>query len=462
MAETIITLCKSGRLHAIVQTLLASTCAPNVYALSDVRNPYLVPPDRFYCGKTDDPEFIKRCIKEIKPKPTLAIIGPEEPLATGIADLFWKEGIPCVGPLKALARLETSKAFTRKLMMTHGIPGCPEHQIFDRLDGIGDYIGNLGDFVIKPDGLTGGKGVKVSGEHLHSIAEAVEYCAELFREGQPSVIVEEKLDGEEFSFQSFFDGQHGAHMVPVQDHKRAWDGDKGSNTGGMGSYSFANHLLPFLTPEDVQKAGEINLRIGEALLKETGLEYKGILYGGFMLTKNGLRVIEYNARFGDPEIMNVLPIMETDFVDVCKAIVTGTLDKLDIRFERKATVCKYVVPRSYPGKLRTNSEIDITELEQLRASERNLRVYYGAVEAGEHGPRLTGSRAIGVVGLGPTLNEAERIAEKAASCVKGEVYHRKDIGTSALIEKREKHMERIHEQSADHLRAIGTLASAAG
>jgi phosphoribosylamine---glycine ligase len=462
MTETFMALCKSGRLHAIVQKLLSSSCAPDVYALSDVNNPYLVSPDRFFCGKTDDPEFIKRCIKEIKPKPTFAIIGPEEPLAAGIADLFWDEGIPCVGPVKALAKLETSKAFTRKLMVTHGIPGCPVHQIFNSLNGIAEYIRNLGEFVIKPDGLTGGKGVKVSGEHLHSVAEAVEYCAELFREGQLSVIVEEKLDGEEFSFQSFFDGRHIAHMVPVQDNKRAWEGDKGPNTGGMGSYSFANHLLPFLTPEDVQKAGEINLRIGEALFEETGLEYKGILYGGFMLTKNGLRVIEYNARFGDPEIMNVLPIMETDFVDVCKAIVTGTLDKLDIRFEQKATVCKYVVPRSYPGKLRTKSEIDITELERLRASERNLHVYYGAVEAGNHGARLTGSRAIGVVGLGPTLCEAERIAEEAARSVKGEVYYRKDIGTTALIEKREIHMEGIYKQSAEHLHSTEPRARVAG
>ena len=209
--------------------------------------------------------------------------------------------------------------------------------------------------------------MKVSGEHLHSVEEALSYCAELFSTGQPAVLVEEKLDGEEFSYQSFYYGRHIAHMIPVQDHNRAWDGDKGPNTGGMGSYSCENHLLPFLNPQHVNEAGEINRQIGQALLKETGLEYKGILYGGFMLTQSGLKVIEYNARFGDPEIMNILPIMETDFLEVCKAITAGTLNRLKVGFAPKATVCKYIVPRSYPGKLTRDSVIDVSELDRLLA-----------------------------------------------------------------------------------------------
>ena len=461
MNETIIVLCKSARQHALIQALLASSAHLNIYAASDVNNPCLVPADHFFCGKTDDPKFIEDCIAKMPSKPTLAVIGPEEPLAAGISDLFWRKEIPCVGPLQALARLETSKSFTRNLMTEYGIEGCLEHRVFTNLNGVADYIRQLGDFVIKPDGLTGGKGVKVSGDHLHSVSEGVDYCAELLRGGHASVVIEEKLDGEEFSFQSFFDGKHIAHMVPVQDHKRAWDGDKGPNTGGMGSYTLANHLLPFLTEEDIRKAGEINLKIGLALSEKTKTEYKGILYGGFMTTKSGLKIIEYNARFGDPEIMNVLPILKTSFLDVCKAIVEGTLDKLDVAFERKATVCKYIVPKSYPGKPTKKLEIDISELERLRKSEPNLRVFYGAVEAGQHQNSLllTGSRAIGVVGLGETLDEAERIAEKAASSVGGEVYHRRDIGTAALIEKRERHMARVRgetKQSNDRkLRAVG-------
>jgi phosphoribosylamine-glycine ligase len=158
------------------------------------------------------------------------------------------------------------------------------------VEGIADYLQTMESFVVKPDGLTGGKGVKVFGEHLHSVAEAVEYCAELFAAGQPAVVIEERLDGEEFSFQSFFDGKHIVHTIPVQDHKRVGVGDAGPNTGGMGSYSCADHLLPFLTRDHIQQAGEINRLVGEAVSRKIGEEYKGILYGGFMLTKDGLRV----------------------------------------------------------------------------------------------------------------------------------------------------------------------------
>lgn len=462
MPEVVSIWCKSGRRDALYQAALGSSHRPEVYVASDVGNPGNIPSDHYFCGKIDDPEFVRDCLKKIGSKHSLGVIGPEEPLLAGISDLFWDAGIRCVGPVKALAQLETSKAFTRRLMTEYEIPGCPEHRIFTNLDGIAEYLRELGEFVIKPDGLTGGKGVKVSGDHINSIAEGVQYCAELFRDGQQIVVVEEKLDGEEFSFQSFYDGRHIAHMVPVQDHKRAWDGDKGPNTGGMGSYSCADHLLPFLKSEHIEEAGEINRQIGEALLKKTGLEYKGILYGGFMLTKKGLKVIEYNARFGDPEIMNVLPIMKTDFLDVCRAIVDGTLDKLHVEFESKATVCKYIVPRSYPGKLTTEAIIDVSELEALRQREPNLRVFYGAVEAHPKGLRLTGSRAIGIVGIGASLAEAERIAEKAASAVKGDVYHRSDIGTAALIQKRKNHINRIFAGQGGARPEKGSLTRAAG
>lgn len=460
MADTVIIQDKSARNAALAQALEASAEKPEIYAASDVNNPRLVPADHFFLGKTDDPSFIASCIGRITPKPTLAIIGPEEPLKEGIADLYWESGIPCVGPLRELAKIETSKGFAREVMTKYGIPGCPEYQIFKRLSGIEKYLRKLGDFVIKPDGLTGGKGVKVSGEHLHSVAEALRYCEEIFSSEHAAVVVEEKLDGEEFSFQSLCDGRNIVHTIPIQDHKRAWDGDKGPNTGGMGSYSCENHLLPFLRPEHVSEAGEINRMVSEALRKETGLAYKGILYGGFMLTSKGLKVIEYNARFGDPEIMNVLPLLQADFFDVCKAITDGKLDQLRITFATKATVCKYIVPQGYPGKP-MRSKIDVTELDRLQAVEPNLRVYYGAVESCDGALALTGSRAIGIVGIGDTLKEAEHIAERAASCVKGDVYHRKDIGTAGLIQKRVNHMAHICDHSrrvpdrTPSLRAIG-------
>jgi phosphoribosylamine--glycine ligase len=432
---------KSARLHATVEALLLSSASIEVYVISDVRIGELVARDRLFVGKSDDVAFVQECVGKIGPD--LALIGPEEPLATGVADALWRMGVPCVGPVKCLAKLETSKSFTRNLLAKYNIPGNPEYMIFYSMDGIAKYVREVGAFVVKPDGLTGGKGVRVYGEHLHSIDNALEYCEELFSTGQSAIVIEEKLDGEEFSYQSFFDGHHIAHTLPVQDHKRARDSDTGPNTGGMGSYSCANHSLPFLSQGDIYKAGEINRLVGEALLKETGQEYKGILYGGFMVTGKGLRVIEYNARFGDPEAMNILPIMQTNFLGVCEAIVSGTLDHLPVHFESKATVCKYVVPDGYPESPRANAQVDLEQVYEMRSTEPNLRVYLGAVEGDGTPYRLTGSRAIALVGIGPTLHEAEAIAEKAASLIVGPVYHRKDIGTDSLIQRRIDHAVQI-------------------
>jgi phosphoribosylamine--glycine ligase len=193
-------------------------------------------------------------------------------------------------------------------------------------------------------------------------------------------------------------------------------------------------------------AAEINRLVGEAVSHEIGEEYKGILYGGFMITKDGLRVIEYNARFGDPEVMNVLPLLETDFVDVCEAIIGGTLDKLTIRFQRKATVCKYVVPADYPDKYPRQEEVKLDAVMKLPSMGDRLRIYYASVLENNGKLYLTGSRAIAFVGIGSTLFEAEKIAEHAASLVAGPVYHRKDIGTADLVQKRIDHIHRIADQ----------------
>ena len=440
---SIVVMCKSGRLDAMAEALCNSASPVILYILSEVNNPGLEAKAKkvIHPVKTDDPDAVAKIVREISPD--FVLIGPEEPLAAGVVDELRKIGIPSVGPTQKLAQLETSKSFTRELLTKYNIPGNPQHRVFREVDGVADYAQSIGPFVVKPDGLTGGKGVKVFGEHLHSIADAVNYCTELFDSGQPAVVIEEKLDGEEFSFQSFFDGKHIVHTIPVQDHKRARDGDTGPNTGGMGSYSCPDHLLPFLTRDHVQQAGEINRLVGEAVSREIGEEYKGILYGGFMLTKDGLRVIEYNARFGDPEVMNVLPLMQADFVEVCKAIIDGTLDKLTIRFKRQATVCKYVVPTAYPQKSNGDEEIRLDAVARVPGLGDRLRMYYAAVRSRDGKLYLTGSRAVAFVGIANTLFEAEKIAEEAASLVEGPVFHRRDIGTAELIQKRVDHMRCI-------------------
>jgi len=431
---------KSGRLDCIADTLSKSSRAKELYSLSEVKNPGLLEKSiEVEKGEINDVEFVKKYARKIKPD--FAVIGPEEPLTVGVVDMLTKQlGIPCVGPLKSLAQLEWSKSFTRELLSKYNIPGNPEYRIFRNLNGLESYLKKIKEFVIKPDGLTGGKGVKVYGEHIFSIEEAIQFCASLFKEGHKTIIVEEKLDGEEFSFQSFCDGRHTVDMPPIQDHKRAYNGDTGPNTGGMGSYSCEDHCLPFLSQNYIKEASKINSAVAKALLNEFNVGFKGILYGGFMVTKYGLKLIEYNARFGDPEVMNALSLLGVDFINVCEAIINGTLDKLPIFFHKKATVCKYVVPKEYPNKIVKKEFININCIPN---SSDKLKVYYAGIDKESDKFYLTGSRAVAFVGIGDNLIEAEKIAEEAASIVEGSVRHRKDIGTLNLIQKRIDHIKNI-------------------
>ena len=366
-----------------------------------------------------------------------AFIGPEDPLNLGAVDKLQDAGINAIGPTKLMARLETSKSFTRELLAKYNIEGNPKFKIFnkDNFDGIKGFLDKLDGVVVKPDGLTGGKGVKVQGDHFKTKEEAREYCKEVL-ESHQAVIVEEKLDGEEFSLQCLTDGKTVTATPPVQDHKRAYDDDLGSNTGGMGSYSCENHLLPFLKKEHVDEALKITKKVADAIYQETGLYYKGVMYGGFILTKDGVKLIEYNARFGDPETMNVLPLLKTDFASICQAIIVQELGRIKIEFEKKATVCKYAVPKGYPDKPLKNEKIFVEK-------PKNAKIYYASVEQKEDGLYMTGCRAIAFLGIGNNLEEAEKIAEEAVSKVKGKVFHRKDIGTKGLIEKRVKHIKGI-------------------
>lgn len=428
---------KDGRTTAIAEVLRSSPHVSEVIELHDWKS------------KKPEVAMCEVLEKARMTRPDFVVVGPEEPLAEGVVDRLQNElGIPCVGPLKELAQLESSKAFTRNLLAEYGIPGNPEFQVFRRVDGIKIYLERLGEYVIKPDGLTGGKGVKISNAHLFSTAQALAYCEEILARGE-AVVVEEKLDGEEFSLMSLSDGTHVADMVVVQDHKRVGEGDTGPNTGGMGSYSCEDHRLPFLTADVLRQASQINAAVAKALRQKTKHEYKGVLYGGFMLTARGLRLLEYNARFGDPETLNVLSILKTDFALVCQAIINGTLNRLPLRFERRATVCKYVVPEGYPDSPKHNVSIDLSKVPTRPPSE--LRMFRAALDIKDGQNILTGSRAIAFVGIGKNLHEAEAIAEEAASCVAGPVFHRQDIGTRELIERRVAHVKSFQKSAPSHI-----------
>ena len=366
----------------------------------------------------------------IEVKPDFAVLGPEAPIASGVADMLLELEIHTASPLETVGRLESSKSFTRDLLEKFQIPGNPMFKVFFDDTGLSEFFDHLGDdFVVKADGLKGGKGVKVSGDHLNGKEEGLKYAVECLEDGD-RVIVEEKLIGQEFSLMSFCDGTSTVDMPCIQDHKRAYDGDKGPNTGGMGSYSCENHSLPFLTAADVREASEITKNVAKALFEETGAYFKGIMYGGFIVTKNGVKLIEYNARFGDPEAMNVLPILKTDFVDICEGIINKTLDQVEVEFENKATVCKYVVPDGYPYNPCSGDKIEVGEIPD------GVKVYYASVDDREDGLYLSGSRAVAFVGIADDLEEAERLAQSAVGSVKGPVFHRKDIGTAQLVEQR--------------------------
>ena len=310
------------------------------------------------------------------------------------------------------------------------IPGSPIYKYFKTLDGVEEFLKELGEnYVVKYDGLAGGKGVKVSGDHLKSHKEALNHCHSLIKNNQ-SFLIEEKFIGQEFSLMSFCDGKNLKHMPVVQDHKRAYEGDTGPNTGGMGTYTDHDHSLPFLNNKDIEQAAQINIQTARALKKKFKTGYKGILYGGFMATKNGVRLIEYNARFGDPEAMNVLSLLKTDFIDICKGIVSQSLDEINVLFERKATVCKYAVPKGYPEKPIKDQPIDVSNIKSKDS------LFYASVEIKNGQLVESGSRTMAIVGKAETITKAEEVAEKEICLVKGPLFHRKDIGTEKLIKEK--------------------------
>lgn len=375
----------------------------------------------------------------------MAVIGPEAPLEKGIVDELAKADIPAVGPTKSCARLETSKSFTRNLLQKFNIPGNPEFRVFTSPDGIKAFLEYLGEYVIKDEGLAGGKGVKLSGEHLATIDEGVSYAESCIKKSG-AVVVEEKFIGEEFSLQCITDGKTVIGTPLAQDHKRAFEGDTGPNTGGMGSYSDSNHLLPFLTQEDYDAAMDITGKVCAALHEECGQLYRGIMYGGFIATKRGVRLVEYNARFGDPETMNVIPLLESSLLDIFKAVIDGTLYDGMARFSAKATVCKYVVPKGYGVKSEAGFPLHVDE---KAIEDAGARLYYAAVDQRPDGLYTGTSRALGIVGIGNSIFEAEAMAEKAISHVRGNVFMRHDIGTKEAIERKIRRMNGLRAPGRD-------------
>jgi phosphoribosylamine--glycine ligase len=437
-----------GREHAIARAVARSDAT--LYACASNRNPGIASlAAEVETLDETDPEAVVAYAREVDA--TVAVVGPEAPLAAGVSDALDDAGVYAFAPTAAEARIETDKQFQRTFLDEHDIAGNPDYATFEDTETACAYIDEYdGDLAVKPAGLTGGKGVRVIGDQV----TADEAKAYLRDSDYDRVVLEERLVGEEFTVQALVaseaqrasESASGEQSDPrangdlrvtpaVQDHKRAYEGDEGPNTGGMGSYSAATRELPFMEREEYDAAVDIMASVVDAL---SG--YKGILYGQFMLTADGPKIVEFNARFGDPEAMNTLPALKTSFLDVLVAAREG--DPLpELSFSEQATVCKYAVPAGYPtdpdGGTRVGIDAD---------SASDARLYYASVDAREDGIYTTTSRSFAVVGVADTIADAESIADDALAEAGDEgLRSRRDIGKADLVQRRIDHMKQLRE-----------------
>jgi phosphoribosylamine--glycine ligase len=416
-----------GREHAITRALSASEVVDEVHAAVSNRNPGIVElTDSVREVDTTSPDGIVEYANEVDVG--YAVVGPEAPLEAGVIDALEDAGVYGFGPRADDARIETDKAWARRFMEENGVRGIPRFEVFEEADVAAEYVVEQeGDVAVKPHGLTGGKGVRVTGDQVTN-EEAAEYVRD---SDWDDWVIEERLIGEEFTLQAFVADGELRPSPAVQDHKRAYEGDQGPNTGGMGSYNDTGRVLPFMTEDDYDAALEIMEQVLEGLD-----DYRGILYGQFMLTDEGPKVVEFNARFGDPEAMNVLPLLETDFGEVVRGASEGAIP--DVDFAESATVCKYAVPDGYPTNPEAGAEIDIDA-----ESDDGTLVFYASVDARNGNVYTTASRAVGVVGVGEDISEAERRAEEALGDVGEGLRVRHDIGKTDVVQKRINHMREL-------------------
>jgi len=414
-----------GREHALIKKLLESPkvekiyCAPGNGGIAcDAENVNI---------SAMDIEGVVNFSKENKID--LVFVAPDDPLAAGMVDALEAEGIRAFGPKKAAAEIEASKVFSKNLMKKYGIPTA-DYQVFDNSKDALDYVvnNNMAPVVVKADGLALGKGVLIcqtvedAKAAIHSIMDDKK-----FGESGSRVVIEEFLTGPEVSVLSFTDGKCVKPMVSSKDHKRALDGDKGLNTGGMGTIS----PNPYYTDEMAEICRKTIFEPTIEAMNKEGRTFKGCLYFGLMLTPKGPKVIEYNARFGDPETQVVLPRLETDLVDICEAVIDGTLGDLDIKWKKGAAACVVMASGGYPESYKKG--IEMSGLDEKGGVEGAI-VYHAGTKL-ENGKFYTnGGRVLGVTAVDDTLESALKKAYEAVEKISFEgAHYRKDIGTCPVI-----------------------------
>ncbi len=354
----------------------------------------------------------------------MVVIGPEDPLAGGLADRLAAEGRIIFGPCQAAAKLEGDKAYAKHLMKAASIPTA-DAQIFDHYDKAMAYVQNRETpVVVKAAGLAKGKGVIVCSTQQEAI-DAVESVMgdKTFGQAGATCVIEERLVGQEVSVLAFVDGRNIHVLDPAQDHKQAYEGDQGPNTGGMGAYT----PTPLLTEK---KLSQINATVLVPIvdaMRRDGVEFKGLLYAGLMLTAGGPKVLEFNVRFGDPECQPLLMRMKTDLVEVFKAVAEGTLDRVPIAWDKRCSCCVVICSENYPGT--PTKGVEIIGIEKAE-EDKDVKVFQAGTKRLSNGTLVTnGGRVLGVTAFGKDLKEAQQRAN--AACEKIQIkgsHYRKDIG----------------------------------
>jgi len=412
-----------GREHAIIWALSKSDkvtalyCAPGNAGIAQLAECAPIPVDRF----AEQIQFAKDHAID------LVVVGPDDPLAAGIVDAFEEAGIPIFGPRKNAAEIEGSKIFMKGLLKKYAIPTAAYETFTDYEAALAYLRAQPVPVVVKADGLAAGKGVTVA----RTVEEAEEALRammvdKVFGESGTQVVIEEFLEGQEMSILAFVDGETVRAMVPAQDHKPVFDNDEGPNTGGMGTYT----PLPHIDPRIVEESIETIIKPTAKAMVSEGRPFRGVLFAGLMLTKNGPKTIEFNARMGDPETQVVLPRLKTDLVDIILAALNGRLDQLEIEWRDDAAVCVILASEGYPAAYPKGRRI-----EGLHEAEgAGALVFHAGTAKNDAGDFVTsGGRVLGVVGRGRDIAEARNRAYEAASLIRFDgVHYRSDIAAKAL------------------------------
>ena len=360
-------------------------------------------------------------------RPDLTVVGPELPLQIGIVDEFTRRGWPVFGPTKAAAQLETSKSFAKEFMQRHRIPTA-HYAICNSISEVKDALSRFGgSVVVKADGLAAGKGVVMCKNKDEAMTAAAEMLSgKMVGEAGARVVLEECLKGDELSFLVLSDGERVAPLVAAQDHKRVGDGDTGPNTGGMGAYSYAGLLDQQMTHWLLQ---HIAIPVIEGM-KAEGMEYKGILYCGLMMTPRGPQVLEFNCRFGDPETQPILMRLESDLLEAIEASVEGRVSDGDFRWLPEPAVCVVIASGGYPGTIEVGKKI--TGIEEADALS-GVKVFHAGTSTRDGSYYTSGGRVLGVTARGADLKSAVARAYEAVGRISFDgAHYRKDIAARAL------------------------------